>query len=145
VSDDTTDLDDEIDEVDGNVADEADHEDIDDDDEVDEHNLVDDGDYDDDDDDDEDGGNTADEGNRLPAASAVAVLEYLARAVVSDPDGVEVDVEQTGRGVTLAVHVSDGDLGRVIGRRGRVANAIRTIVRAAAVNDGTEVDVDFRD
>lgn len=143
MSDDTTDLDDEIDEVDGNVADDADH-DIDDDDEVDEHNLVDDGDYDDDDDDDGDDGN-ADDGNRLPAASAVAVLEYLARAVVADPDGVEVDVEQTGRGVTLAVHVSDGDLGRVIGRRGRVANAIRTIVRAAAVNDGTEVDVDFRD
>lgn len=139
MSDDTTDLDDE---VDGNAADVED-DDLDDD-EVDEHNLVDDGDYDDDDDD-EDDGNSADEGNRLPAASAVAVLEYLARAVVSDPDGVEVDVEQTGRGVTLAVHVSDGDLGRVIGRRGRVANAIRTIVRAAAVNDGTEVDVDFRD
>lgn len=85
------------------------------------------------------------DGNQLPAASARAVLEYLARAVVSDPDGVEIDVEESGRGITLAVHVSDGDLGRVIGRRGRVANAIRTLVRAAATKDGVEVDVDFRD
>lgn len=85
------------------------------------------------------------DGNQLPGASARAVLEYLARAVVSDPDGVEIDVEESGRGITLAVHVSDGDLGRVIGRRGRVANAIRTLVRAAATKDGVEVDVDFRD
>ena len=41
--------------------------------------------------------------------------------------------------------VADGDMGRVIGRRGRVANAIRTIVRAAAVRDETEIDVDFVD
>lgn len=103
-------------------------------------NLVDDDGYDDDEDDDE-----PDEGNRVAAASAKAVLDYLARAVVSDPDGVDIEVEQGSRGITLAVRVSDGDLGRVIGRRGRVANAIRTIVRAAAVNDGVEVDVDFRD
>ena len=95
--------------------------------------------------DDDEGEDELDDANRMPAASARAVLDYLARAVVSDPDGVEIDVEQGGRGITLAVRVSDGDLGRVIGRRGRVANAIRTIVRAAAVNDGVEVDVDFRD
>jgi hypothetical protein len=104
-------------------------------------NLADDA-YDDEEEEDDD---ESDEGNRVPAASAQAVLDYLARAVVSDPDGVEIDVEQGNRGITLAVRVSDGDLGRVIGRRGRVANAIRTIVRAAAVNDGVEVDVDFRD
>jgi predicted RNA-binding protein YlqC (UPF0109 family) len=86
-----------------------------------------------------------DDGNRVAAASAKAVLDYLARAVVSDPDGVEIEVEEGSRGITLAVRVSDGDLGRVIGRRGRVANAIRTVVRAAAVNDGVDVDVDFRD
>jgi hypothetical protein len=107
-------------------------------------NLIEDGDEldDEDDDDDED---EADDANRVAAASAKAVLDYLARAVVSDPDGVEIDVEEGSRGITLAVRVSDGDLGRVIGRRGRVANAIRTVVRAAAVNDGVEVDVDFRD
>ena len=106
------------------------------------------------DDDDEPNGNLIDDhedddheadANRVAAASAKAVLDYLARAVVSDPDGVEIEVEEGSRGITLAVRVSDGDLGRVIGRRGRVANAIRTVVRAAAVNDGVEVDVDFRD
>jgi len=43
------------------------------------------------------------------------------------------------------VTVGDGDMGRVIGKRGRVANAIRTIVRAAAVSDDAEIDVDFVD
>jgi predicted RNA-binding protein YlqC (UPF0109 family) len=99
--------------------------------------------FEDDDYDDEDDGADA---NTLPAANARAVLEYLARAVVDDPDAVEVDVEDgRGRTVQLAVHVADGDMGRVIGKRGRVANAIRTVVRAAAVRDDVEVDVEFVD
>lgn len=101
-------------------------------------NRIDDADLDDDDDGDDDAANT------ITAASARAVLEYLARAVVDDPDGVEVEVEE-GRPVTLSVHVSDGDMGRVIGKRGRVANAIRTVVRAAAARDGVEIDVEFVD
>ena len=94
----------------------------------------------DDDDDDEVGGDA----NTITAASARAVLEYLAKSVVDDPDGVRVEVED-GRPVTLEVHVSEGDMGRVIGKRGRVANAIRTVVRAAAARDGVEVDVEFVD
>ena len=87
-----------------------------------------------------------DDPNRKPAATATDVLEYLVRNVVDDPDGVEVRVEE-GRGsrIQLDVHVAPGDMGRVIGRRGRVANAIRTVVRAAAVRDGVEVDVEFVD
>ncbi len=81
-----------------------------------------------------------------PAANAQAMLEYLARAVVEDPDAVEVDVDEGRRGVvTLNVHVGDGDMGRVIGKRGRVAQSIRTVVRAAAVRDGVNVDVEFVD
>ena len=86
--------------------------------------------------------------NALPAANAVAVLEYLAKAMVDDPDSVEIDVEEgrpRGRGYTLAVRVAPGDMGRVIGKRGRIAGAIRTVVRAAAVRDGVDVDVDFQD
>jgi uncharacterized protein len=84
--------------------------------------------------------------NRKPAASATAVCEYLVRSVVDDPDGVEVKVNDDHIGkVQLNVHVSPGDMGRVIGRRGRVANAIRTVVRAAAVRDGIDVDVEFVD
>jgi predicted RNA-binding protein YlqC (UPF0109 family) len=104
-------------------------------------NRIDDADLDDGDDEDED---DVDDVNTVTAASARAVLEYLARAVVDDPDGVDVEVEE-GRPVTLSVHVSEGDMGRVIGKRGRVANAIRTVVRAAAARDGVEVDVEFVD
>ena len=53
-------------------------------------------------------------------------------------------IEQRDR-VRLEVRVGPEDMGRVIGKRGRVANAIRTIVRAAAVRDGVEVDVEFED
>ena len=67
-------------------------------------------------------------------------------SIVDDADAVEVS-SSTGRGdkVKLEVRVGPGDLGRVIGRRGRTAQSIRTVVRAAAVNDDVEVDVDFVD
>lgn len=83
--------------------------------------------------------------NTLPAATAQRVLEYLTRQLVDDPDAVAVETEE-GRGRTiLNVRVAPGDMGRVIGKRGRVANAIRTLVRAAAVRDGAEVDIEFLD
>ncbi|MGI8663883.1 MAG: KH domain-containing protein [Acidimicrobiales bacterium] len=77
-----------------------------------------------------------------PAATATAVTEYLVRALVEEPDGVAVDVLD-GRRTTIEVHVAPGDMGRVIGKRGRVAQSIRTVVRAAAARDGAEVDVEF--
>ncbi len=89
-------------------------------------------------------GNRA-EGGDGNVDTAVAVCEYLAKAVVTDPDGVSVSVYDDDGRIELQVAVSDGDMGRVIGRRGRVAKAIRTVVRAAAVRDGTEVDVEFLD
>jgi predicted RNA-binding protein YlqC (UPF0109 family) len=86
-----------------------------------------------------------DDVNRIPAATARDVCEYLVRAVVEEPDGVEVDVvDRRGRSL-IEVHVAPGDMGRVIGKRGRIAQSIRTVVRAAAVRDGAEVDVDFVD
>ena len=83
--------------------------------------------------------------NTIPAANAQAVLEYLAKAVVEDPDAVQIEVEEGRRGLSLNVHVGPGDMGRVIGKRGRVAQSIRTVVRAAAVRDGVSVDVEFVD
>ena len=70
--------------------------------------------------------------------------EYLIKSLVSEP--VEVHIESYGEGrCVFAVTVAEEDMGRVIGRRGRVANAIRTVVRAAAINDEIEIDVDFVD
>ena len=77
--------------------------------------------------------------------TAVAVLEYLAKALVADPDGVRVEADDSD-GLTLNVYVSDGDMGRVIGKRGRVANSIRSVARAAAAKDGeTGVSIEFVD
>jgi predicted RNA-binding protein YlqC (UPF0109 family) len=88
---------------------------------------------------------TATDPNTVPAATAQAVLAYLTRQLVDDPDAVSVDAEEGNGRTILNVRVAPGDMGRVIGKRGRVANSIRTIVRAAAVRDGVEVDVEFVD
>lgn len=80
-----------------------------------------------------------------PAATAINVLDLLVTSLVDDPDAVRIDpMEQRDR-VRLEVRVGPGDMGRVIGKRGRVANAIRTVVRAAAVRDDVQVDVEFED
>ena len=78
------------------------------------------------------------------AKTAEGVLEYLIKSIVEEPDEVRIETSGEER-CTFSVTVADGAMGRVIGRRGRVANAIRTIVRAAAVRDETEIDVDFVD
>jgi predicted RNA-binding protein YlqC (UPF0109 family) len=83
--------------------------------------------------------------NEFSTPTAVAVLLHIVRSIVDDPDAVAVN-EADGRSrLRLEVTVGEGDLGRVIGRRGRTAQSIRTLVRAAAVKDGRDVDVDFVD
>ena len=78
--------------------------------------------------------------------TAVAVCEYICRSIVSQPDEVEVEVDDDDGRYELTVHVGDGDTGRVIGRRGRTAHAIRAVVRAAAAKDGVDqIDVEFAD
>lgn len=85
--------------------------------------------------------------NRVPGGTARAVLEYLARHIVDEPDAVEVETSGGGEGqpVRLSLQVSPGDVGRVIGRRGRTAQAMRAVTRAAAARDGEEVFVDIVD
>lgn len=88
----------------------------------------------------------APDGNRVAGALPKTVLEYLARSIVDDPESVIVEVEEGRRGaLTLRLHVSPGDMGRIIGRRGRVAQAIRTVVRAAGAREGVEAVVDIVD
>lgn len=71
------------------------------------------------------------------------LVEILVRSLVDHPDQVVVEQEETARSVTLTVHVAPDDLGKVIGRQGRVARAIRTVVKSAAVRDGRRVHVEF--
>lgn len=60
------------------------------------------------------------------------LVEFVVRSLVSEPDSVRVEELEEEGGTVLEVHVADGDLGRVIGREGRVANAIRTLAKASA-------------
>ena len=83
--------------------------------------------------------------NQIAAPTAVAVLTHVVRSIVDDPDAVAVEESEGRNRLRLEVKVGQGDLGRVIGRRGRTAQSIRTLVRAAAVKDGKDVDVDFVD
>ncbi len=83
--------------------------------------------------------------NRLRGGAAKAVLEHVTRMLVDDPESVVVDVSEGRSGLRFSVHVAQGDMGRVIGRRGRTAQAIRTLVRAAAASEGVEASVDIVD
>ncbi|MDQ2984151.1 MAG: KH domain-containing protein [Actinomycetota bacterium] len=60
------------------------------------------------------------------------LLEYLARQLVDDPDAVRVDTVERDDATVLQLHVAKDDVGKVIGRQGRIARALRTIVRAGA-------------
>ena len=72
------------------------------------------------------------------------LLEYLARSLVDDPDGVEVDeFEEDDGTIVLELSVADDDYGKVIGRGGRTAAALRTVVKAAAVKENRRVLVDI--
>lgn len=76
---------------------------------------------------------------------AQAVLMYVARRLVDNPDAIRVDASETRHGVKLSLRVAPDDMGKVIGRRGRVAQSIRSVVRAAGAKDGIDVIVDIVD
>lgn len=78
-------------------------------------------------------------------AHASAVLEHIAKSLVESPEGVRVEVVEGSPRQQLNLYVADGDMGRIIGKRGRMASAIRTVTRAAAARDGVEIDVEFVD
>ena len=74
------------------------------------------------------------------------LLEFLARSLVADPAAVEVnEVEEIDGEVVLELEVAEDDLGRVIGRGGRVANALRSVMKAAATREEKRVVVDILD
>jgi len=71
------------------------------------------------------------------------LVEFLVRALVADPDAVRVEQIDSDGDTLFEVHVAEDDLGRVIGRDGRVANAIRTVAKAAATRGGGRVMVEI--
>lgn len=79
------------------------------------------------------------------ATTATGVLIFLAQSLADEPAAVAVDVREHGRRATLSLTVAQGDMGRVIGRRGRTAQALRTLVAAAGARDGITTSVDIVD
>lgn len=73
------------------------------------------------------------------------VLTYVASQLVDTPDDVSIEADESDGSVDLRLSVGKDDMGRVIGRRGRNAQAIRTVVRAAGARAGVEASVDIVD
>ncbi len=71
------------------------------------------------------------------------LVEVIAKALVDNPDEVVVTEKENGKNLTLELHVASEDMGKVIGKQGRIAKAIRTVVKAAALEDNKRVDVDI--
>ncbi len=79
------------------------------------------------------------------APVAAGLLHHVVSSIVERPDEVSIDASEDDDTIRFDVRVGNGDMGRVIGKRGRTAHAIRALVRAAAAKDGASVDVEFVD
>ncbi len=71
------------------------------------------------------------------------LLEFIAKSMVSEPDAVSIEENVQENSVVLTLHVAEGDMGKVIGKQGRIAMAIRTVVKAAASHENKKVTVDI--
>ena len=71
------------------------------------------------------------------------LVEVIAKALVDHPEEVSVNEKNEGRTIVLELHVAEGDMGKVIGKQGRIAKAIRSVVKAAASKENKKVIVDI--
>ncbi len=79
------------------------------------------------------------------AATALAhLVTFIARTLVDRPDAVHVEVREETQGLVVDLRVAPEDMGKVIGRQGRIARALRQVVRAAAFRTGTRATLDIR-
>lgn len=73
------------------------------------------------------------------------LVEVIAKALVENPDEVVVNEKKDGRNIVIELHVAPSDMGKVIGRQGRIAKAIRSVVKAASSRENLRVDVEIVD
>lgn len=71
------------------------------------------------------------------------LVEVIAKALVENPDEVVVTEKEEGKNLTIELHVAASDMGKVIGKQGRIAKAIRSVVKAASSKDNKRVDVEI--
>jgi predicted RNA-binding protein YlqC (UPF0109 family) len=74
---------------------------------------------------------------------AKELVEFVARSLVDDPDAVKVDVVHDADGTVLELHVAEEDMGKVIGRNGSVAKALRTLLKVTAARDGESISLEI--
>ncbi len=72
-----------------------------------------------------------------------ALVEVIAKSLVTHPESIAIDEKQDGNQTILELHVASEDMGKVIGKQGRIAKAIRTVVKAAATRDNKRVTVEI--
>lgn len=71
------------------------------------------------------------------------LVEVIAKALVDNPDEVVVTQKEEGKHITVELHVAPSDMGKVIGKQGRIAKAIRSVVKAASLSENKKVDVEI--
>ena len=71
------------------------------------------------------------------------LVEVIAKALVDNPDEVVVTEKENGKNITIELHVAASDMGKVIGKQGRIAKAIRSVVKAASSKENQKVDVEI--
>ena len=71
------------------------------------------------------------------------LVEYIAKSIVNEPDAVNVDEEENDEGITLKLTVADDDKGRIIGKQGQIAQAMRTLLRVKAAKASTRVRLEI--
>ena len=71
------------------------------------------------------------------------LIEYIAKSIVNSPDDVVVTEETDEQGITLRLQVADDDKGRVIGKQGKIAQAMRTLIRVKAAKAGTRATLEI--
>lgn len=85
----------------------------------------------------------ADDGNRMIGGRAKAVVEHVTRSIADEPDAVEVEMTERRGEVSIIVHADKSDMGRLIGKRGRVVQALRQVTRAAGAAEDIRASVDI--
>jgi uncharacterized protein len=75
--------------------------------------------------------------------AARELVEYVAKSLVDDPSAVRVDVVEDDGETVIELHVADDDMGKVIGRNGSVAKALRTLLKVSAARDGEPVSLEI--
>jgi len=75
--------------------------------------------------------------------SATELVEYVAKSLVDDPDAVRVEAVETAGGTVIELRVADDDMGKVIGRNGSVAKALRTLLKVVGAREGESVGLEI--